>query len=88
MLLGLQRNVHLDTGELLDIDKRFGAYNPMAHLTDDLYANKIAFMVALNFPQLSLTEKEALGNDRKAWAQARLGDAFAERLPADINQKV
>lgn len=88
MLLGLQRNVHLDTGELLDIDKRFGAYNPMAHLTDDLYANKIAFMVALNFPQLSLTEKEALGNDRKAWAQARLGDVFSERIPAEVNQKV
>ena len=88
MLLGLQRNVHLDTGELLNIDKRFGAYNPMAHLTDDLYANKIAFMVAINFPQLSLSEKEALGNDRKAWAQARLGDVFSERIPAEVNQKV
>ena len=88
MTLGLQRNLHLDTGELLEIDKSFGAYNPMAHLTDDLYANKIAFIVALNFPQLTLEEKEKLGDDRKAWAQARLGDMFAERIPADVNQKV
>ena len=88
MTLGLQRNLHLDTGELLEIDKSFGAYNPMAHLTDDLYANKIAFIVALNFPQLTLEEKEKLGDNRKAWAQARLGDMFAERIPADVNQKV
>ena len=82
MSLGLQRNLHLNTGELLDIDKTFGAYNPQAHLTDDLYANKVAFIIALNFPELSLKEKEGLGSNRLAWAYARLGDRFTERIPA------
>ena len=53
---------------------------------DDLYANKIGFIIALNFPQLTLKEKEALGDDRKAWAYARLGDMFTERIPAEVKQ--
>ena len=88
MTLGLQRNLHLDTGELLDIDKQFGAYNPASHFTDDMYANKIAFTVALNFAQLSLERKEQLGDNRLAWAEARLGDVFAYRIPADVQQRV
>ena len=88
MSLGLQRNLHLNTGELLDIDKTFGAYNPQAHLTDDLYANKVAFIIALNFPELSLKEKEGLGSNRLAWAYARLGDIFTQRIPANIQKHV
>ncbi|MGM9832997.1 MAG: hypothetical protein ACI31A_04835 [Candidatus Limisoma sp.] len=88
MTLGLQRNLHEDTGELLDIDKQFGAYNPASHFTDDMYANKIAFAVALNFAQLSLDRKEQLGDNRLAWAEARLGDVFAYRVPADVQQHV
>lgn len=88
MTLGLQRNLHEDTGELLDIDKQFGAYNPASHFSDDMYANKIAFAVALNFAQLSLDRKEQLGDNRLAWAEARLGDVFAYRVPADVQQHV
>lgn len=86
MALCLQRNLSLDTGPLHAIDEKFGAYSPSSHLMDDLYDNKIGFIIALNFPQLSLKEKEALGNDRKAWAYARLGDMFTERIPAEIKQ--
>ena len=84
--LCLQRNLNLTTGPLHAIDEKFGAYSPGSHLTDDLYANKIAFIIALNFPKVSLEEKEALGNDRKAWAYARLGDIFVERIPAAVKQ--
>ena len=84
--LCLQRNLQLATGPLHAIDEKFGAYSPGSHLTDDLYANKIGFIIALNFPKLSLEEKEALGNDRKAWAYARLGDMFVERIPAAVKQ--
>lgn len=84
--LCLQRNLNLETGPLHAIDEKFGAYSPGSHLTDDLYANKIAFIIALNFPKVSLEEKEALGNDRKAWAYARLGDIFVERIPAAVKQ--
>lgn len=86
MSLKLQRNVHEATGELLSIDEMFAAYNPSTHLSDDFYANKIAFIITLNFPHLTLTEKEKLGNDRLAWAYARMGDIFTSRIPADLQQ--
>ena len=86
MVLCLQRNLNLDTGPLHAIDEKFGSYSPSSHLMDDLYANKIGFIIALNFPQLTLKEKEALGDDRKAWAYARLGDMFTERIPAEVKQ--
>lgn len=84
--LALQLNLHLDNGSLSDIDPMFGAYSPGAHLIDDFYTNKIGFIIALNFPKLTLEEKEALGNDRLAWAYARLGDVFTERIPASLLQ--
>ena len=86
MSLELQRNLHEATGTLLDIDKQFAAYDPSAHLSDDFYDNKIAFLVALNFPELPLPEKESLGKDRLAWAYARLGDLFTSRVPANLQQ--
>lgn len=86
MSLRLQKNLHLDNGPLLSIDEKFGSYSPSSHLSDDLYDNKIAFIIALNFPHLTLEEKEALGTDRKAWAYARMGDLFTERIPAPLKQ--
>lgn len=86
MSLRLQKNLQLDNGPLHPIDEKFGSYSPSSHLSDDLYNNKIAFIIALNFPHLTLQEKEALGTDRKAWAYARLGDMFTERIPAALLQ--
>ncbi len=86
MSLGLQRNVQEATGTLLKIDEQFAAYNPATHFSDDLYDNKIAFIIALNYPELSLPEKESLGKNRLAWAYARLGDMFTSRIPADMQQ--
>lgn len=86
MSLRLQKNLHQDTGPLHSIDELFGSYSPSTHLSDDLYNNKIAFIIALNFPHLSLAEKETLGNDRKAWAYARMGDLFTDRVPASVLQ--
>ncbi len=86
MTLGLRRNLDLNTGPLLPIDELFGAYNPSSHLTDDLYDNKIAFLVALNFPEVPLARKETLGADRLAWAYARMGGLFTRRVPAPVQQ--
>ena len=88
--LELRKNLDLDNGPLNPIDEMFGAYSPGAHLTDDFFANKIAFIIALNFPYYSLEEKNELGknwND-KEWAFARLGDVFNYRVPADLQQKI
>lgn len=80
-------HVTIDTGPIHPIDYEFSALSPRAHLTEDLYKSKIAFTIALNFPKQTLQEKEALGNDRLAWAYARLGDWFTERIPTEISQQ-
>ncbi len=88
MALRLRWNTDLDTGTLYPIDERFAAFSPGAHLSDDLYRNKIAFTVALNFPEVPLAGKEAIdSNDRLAWAYARLGDMFTDRVPAEALQE-
>ena len=84
--LQLQLNLHQDNGPLHDIDPMFGAYSPGSHLINDFYNNKIGFIIALNFPEVPLQEKEKLGNDRMAWAYARLGDVFTQRVPAELIQ--
>lgn len=84
--LQLQLNLHQDNGPLHDIDPMFGAYSPGSHLINDLYNNKIGFIIALNFPEVPLQDKEKLGSDRMAWAYARLGDVFTQRVPAELIQ--
>lgn len=80
----------VEIGDYTPIDEIFGAYEPSAHLMDDFYANKIAFIVALNFPSFTLSEKTELGPNwnRKQWAFARMGDIFTSRVPAAILQEV
>ncbi len=80
-------HVTVSTGPIREIDYLFSSLSPKAHLTEDLYNTKIAFYIALNFPKLTLQEKEALGDDRLAWAYARLGDRFTTRIPAHVQQQ-
>ncbi|MDP1622587.1 MAG: hypothetical protein Q8M08_09655 [Bacteroidales bacterium] len=88
--LDLKRGMHLDLGEMLDIDEIFGAYEPGAHFNDDFFNNKLAFITVLNFPNYSLKEKEELGPEwsRSEWAHARMGDLFTARVPAEVNVKI
>lgn len=88
--LDLKRFLDLDWGELLPLDMIFGQYNPSAHLSEDFFKNKIAFIVLLNFPYYSLSEKTELGPEwsRKEWAYARVGGLFTSRVPAEVYQKI
>jgi len=88
--LDLKRGMHLDIGEMLDVDEIFGAYEPGAHFNDDFFNNKLAFVTALNFPFYSLKEKEELGPkwSREEWAYVRMGDMFTARVPAEVNVKI
>ena len=90
--MSLDKNMPLDLelGDIMHVDLIMGAYSPSAHLTDDFFLNKYAFIVVLNFPDFTLAEKNKLGKewDRKEWAFARLGRMFQTRIPADIKQKV
>jgi hypothetical protein len=86
--LDLMEPLHLNTLESLPIDQAFGAYSVGAHWISDFYQNKIAFMIALNFPPFSLKEKEEMAENwsRQEWAYARLGDYFTARVPANLLQ--
>ena len=87
--LELRRPVHVDGIEVTAIDGVFAGYDPSANLLNDLFANKIAFMIVLNFPYYSLSEKEELGKNwtRTEWAYARLGDVFTSRIPSELLQQ-
>ena len=66
------------------------AYSPLAHFSDDMFANKLAFLTIINFPHYTLEEKNTLGRNwsRQEWAMARLGDVFTTRVPAEMNTRL
>ena len=76
----------LGKGEPTQVDWIISGYSPMAHFTEDMFANKIAHVCVLNFPHYSLEEKNTLGKDwsRQEWAYARLGDVFTDRVPGNV----
>jgi len=90
VLLAFREQSDLDLGPILPFDEKFAAYDPWAHVGDDFFANRLAFIVLLNFPVASLDEKLTDGErwSRRQWAEARLADRFAKRVPADVQQAV
>lgn len=84
----LMKPLHLTGRDLLPIDEMFGSYNVFSHLIDDFFANKIAFITILNFPNFNLEEKNELGKNwtREQWAYARMGDIFVSRVPSKLLQ--
>lgn len=89
MVLNFKFPLHVEQGPINRLQHMFGAYNPGAHITDDLFTNKIAFFITLNFPYYTLEEKNTLGKDwtRTQWAYARVGDLISSRIPGDISLK-
>jgi hypothetical protein len=87
--LDLKRPIHLDGINVTSIDEIFGGYEPNSNFTNDMYSNKIAFIIGLNFPYWTLAEKEEFGENwsREEWAYARLGDLFTYRVPPTLLQK-
>lgn len=82
----LKEPLHLSGDPVEDIDLLVGSYDVSSHFSDDMYATKLAFVTALNFPPFSLAEKTAHGEDwnRLEWAYARMGDLFSARVPAQL----
>lgn len=80
----------LDRGPILPVDEAFAAYEPGSHITDDFFANKLAFMVLLNFPLTTLAQNlaEGPGWSRRQWAEVRLADQFSKRIPAKVQQEL
>ena len=90
IVLALRWQSDLDLGAIEPYDELFAGYSPSAHVTDDLFANKLAFVVLLNFPLTTLEQRLTDGASwtRRQWAEARLADRFSKRVPAEAQQAV
>lgn len=77
----------LDLGPVMPFDELFAGYDPAAHVLDDFFANKLAFTALLNFPLTSLDQriKEGGGWTRRQWAETRIAQRFAKRIPGEVN---
>ena len=82
--------IHVSGYTALPVDERFAAYNSIAHLNSDMFDNKIAFVVILNFPHFTLKEKTENAEKWSSleWGYARLGDLFTNRVPAEKLQAI
>lgn len=85
--LDYRRQADLELGPILPVDEIFAGYDPSAHINDDFFQNKIAFVVLLNFPLTTLENRLSKGElwTRKDWAETRLAHRFAKRIPAEVN---
>ena len=81
--------IDVDTGPLTAADRLFAELDLSAHVDEDLFRTKIAFLALLNFPVHTLAERLEQGPawDRETWARSRLMDRFAARIPAAVLQE-
>jgi hypothetical protein len=88
--LAFRWQTDLDIGPILPVDEIFAGYDPSAHVGDDFFQNKIAFVVLLNYPLTTLDQRLTDGAkwSRRQWAEARLAQRFSKRIPADVNLEV
>lgn len=86
----LRQQVDLEMGTVLEFDKIIAGYDPSAHVTDDFFRNKIAFVILLNFttPPLEQRIKEGEEWSRQKWAETRLAQRFSRRVPSEVNQEI
>jgi hypothetical protein len=88
--LELLRPTHVTGYNTLPVDDLFATYDINAHFSDDMFANKIALIIALNFPYFTLDEKENNGQNwsETEWGYIRLGEYFYSRVPANLKQNI
>src|SRR6185436_2774090 len=82
--------IDLDTGPLLAVDRLLAVLDLAAHVNEDLFRTRTAFLALLNFPIHTLSERlaEGPGWDRETWARSRFMDRFALRVPAAVQQEI
>ncbi|MBK7858575.1 MAG: hypothetical protein IPJ65_08125 [Archangiaceae bacterium] len=86
----LRKATELELGPKTQADDIFATWEPASHVTDDLFANKLAFVALLNWPATTLKERLEKGGSwsRDQWAEVRLAGRFARRVPADVTQGI
>jgi hypothetical protein len=82
--------IDVDTGPLTAADRLLADVDLAAHVDEDLFRTKVAFLALLNFPVHTLAERLEEGPhwDRETWARSRLMDRFALRVPAAVYQEI
>jgi hypothetical protein len=90
MVRDFRMHTDLDSGAILPFDEILAGYDPAAHATDDMFGNKLAFVVLLNFPLTTLEQRLAEGDGwtRRQWAEARLAERFSKRIPGEVNLEI
>jgi hypothetical protein len=80
----------LELGPQQDVDQLFAALDVGAHISEDLFSSRLAFVALLNFPLPDLDEMVAQGPrwSRAQWAMARLTRRFALRPSGAARQAV
>jgi hypothetical protein len=83
----LRRGADLEIGPLVPLDERLAGFDASAHLSEDLFQGRIAFVALLNFPLTTLEQRLREGGSwtRRQWAEARLAQRFDTRVPAEVN---
>ncbi len=86
----LRTPLDLDTGPILEIDRRLARLDFRAPLQEDLFRTGVAHLCRLNYPVHTLAERLAAGPgwDRETWARSRMMDLFAERVPPDVGRRI
>ncbi len=86
----LTRPLQLDTGSIRVADRLLGNIDLASHVGENLFQSKLAFLALLNFPVDNLEERlrKSSAWDRQRWAQTRMMDRFAQRIPASVAQEI
>lgn len=86
----VNRPMQVEVGPGVPLDALFAELAPAAHVQDDLFKTRVAFVALLNFPVATLSEKLRTGPSwsREQWARARLADRFVSRVPGGVAQAV
>jgi hypothetical protein len=81
-----RQQMELALGPVQSYDELLGSYDPSAHLIDDFFNNKLAFVVLLNFPLSALEERLAEGEKwtHRQWAETNPAEIFSVRIPAAL----
>ena len=79
-------HTEVETGPMAAVEPLLAAYDPSAHITEDMFGSKVAFAALLNFPLTKLAEriKEGEGYTRRQWAESRLTSKFDTRIPGSL----
>jgi len=80
--------IDLDMGPIRRVDSLLADFDISAHVVEDLFHSRVAFLVLLNFPVHTLAERLGEGGrfSREDWARSRLAERFADRVPPRVLQ--